>query len=119
MGKVYDLELRSEQFAQKCRELVRLIPIDLANKEDARQLVRSSGSVAANYVEANEGFSRKDFSYRIKVSRKESKESRLWLKLLYISDAELDKRRRLLVIEATEFVKIFNAILMKQERDES
>jgi four helix bundle protein len=86
MAKVYDLEERTEQFAKDCRVLVRALPKDIANVEDGKQLVRASGSVAANYIEANEAISKKDFAFRIKICRKESKESRLWLKLLLISE---------------------------------
>lgn len=73
MGKVYDLEERTEIFAKNCRSLVRAIPKDIGNNEDSAQLVRSSGSVAANYIEANESISKKDCVFRIKISRKESK----------------------------------------------
>jgi four helix bundle protein len=113
MAKVYDLEERTEQFAKDCRVLVRALPKDIANVEDGKQLVRASGSVAANYIEANEAISKKDFAFRIKICRKESKESRLWLKLLLISELGLDQMRKGLVTEATELIKIFNSILKK------
>ena len=58
------------------------VPQSKSNYEDAKQVVRSSGSVAANYLEAQEGLSRKDFFYRIKVCRKEARESGLWLRLI-------------------------------------
>lgn len=64
------------------RRLVNQLPRTVSNIADGKQLVRSSGSVAANYLEAQEGLSRKDFFYRIKVCRKESRESGLWLRLL-------------------------------------
>jgi four helix bundle protein len=113
MGRVYDLEERTKNFAIACRVLVRKIPMDVGNKEDAKQLVRASGSVAANYIEANEGLSKKDFVYRIKVCKKESKESRLWLNLLHIVDDEVKTVRCELLNEAAELVKIFNAIIMR------
>jgi four helix bundle protein len=75
MPKIYELGERTRVFAMNCRTLIRTMNKDLANIEDAKQLVRSSGSVAANYIEANEALSKKDFYYRIKVCRKESKES--------------------------------------------
>jgi four helix bundle protein len=113
MGKVYDLEERTELFAKNCRSLVRSIAKDIGNTEDSIQLVRSSGSVAANYIEANEAISKKDCVFRVKISRKESKESRLWLKLLYINDTGQNDQRIGLVNEASELIKIFNAILSK------
>ena len=56
----------------------------MINKEIARQLIRSSGSVGANYIEANESLGRKDFAMRIKICRKESKESIYRLRLLEV-----------------------------------
>ena len=72
---VYDLEERTLKFALAVRKLVKRIPKTIANREDAKQLVRASGSVGANYIEANEALGDKDFVYRIKICRKESKEA--------------------------------------------
>ena len=71
--KIYDLEQRSFQFARDCRRLVKSIIVNICNLEDGKQLVRSSGSVGANYIEANESLSKKDFRYRIKVCRNDTK----------------------------------------------
>ena len=71
--KIYDLEQRSFQFARDCRRLDKSIIVNICNLEDGKQLVRSSGSVGANYIEANESLSKKDFRYRIKVCRKDTK----------------------------------------------
>lgn len=92
-------------FAQECREFIKTVPRTIANIEDCKQLARSSGSVAANYIEANESLSKKDFIMRIKICRKEAKESILWLRLLVAPDD--------LVSEATQLMKIFGAILEK------
>ena len=75
--KHYDLEERTYEFAKRCRDFVRKLVRHLSHIEYGKQLLRSSGSVAANYIEANEAVSRKDFSLRIKICRKEAKESRL------------------------------------------
>ena len=80
--KKYDLEERTLQFAIDCRLFLKKLPKTISNSEDGKQLVRSSGSVGANYIEANEALSKKDFNYRIKISRKESKESVYWLKII-------------------------------------
>ncbi|MGB7054066.1 MAG: four helix bundle protein, partial [bacterium] len=82
--KQYDLEERTLQFAKRVITLVNRMPKTLPNIEIGRQLVRSSGSVGSNYIEANESLSRKDFFMRIKICRKESKESRYWLKLIQV-----------------------------------
>jgi four helix bundle protein len=87
----------------------------LSNIEDSKQLVRASGSVAANYLEAQEGLSRKDFFYRIKVCRKESRESNLWLKLIDADgDKTLEQERIWLANEADELKRIFSAIAGKE-----
>jgi four helix bundle protein len=82
--------------------------------EDVRQLVRASGSIGANYIEANESLSKKDFLMRIRIARKEAKESRYWLELLDPgSDASVVASRQALVQEAIELMKIMAAILRK------
>lgn len=80
--KQYDLEERTFLFASSVRELVRKLDKDIITVEDTKQLIRSSGSAGANYIEANEALSKKDFLMRIKISRKEAKESTYWLKML-------------------------------------
>ncbi|MFN4233505.1 MAG: four helix bundle protein [Bacteroidia bacterium] len=90
--KVYDLEERTFLFANNIRVFVNKIDQSIWNKEDIKQLVRSSGSVAANYIEANKKLGEKDFLMKIKICKKECKESLLWLKLLDLSNKELEKR---------------------------
>jgi four helix bundle protein len=115
-SKPYDLEERTLKFAKDVRAFVKKLPKTLANIEDSRQLVKASGSVGANYIEANESISKKDFIFRIKICRKESKESRYWLRLLDTeNDADLDLEREDLVRESTELMKIFGAILQKSK----
>ena len=80
--KNYDLEERTYQFAKRIREFVRKLPRTVSNREDVVQVVRASGSVGANYTEANESLGKKDFLMHIKISRKESKESRYYLRLV-------------------------------------
>jgi four helix bundle protein len=114
--KPYDLEERTERFARRCRELVRKLPRSITNIDDVRQLVRASGSVGANYIEANEAISKKDFVHRIKICRKESKESRMWLRLIYTDDSPgQNAERDALVQEATELMNIMSAIMRKFE----
>jgi four helix bundle protein len=114
--KQYDLEERTLEFAKKVRAFVKKLPKSITNTEDIRQLVKASGSVGANYIEANESLSKKDFIMRIKISRKESKESRSWLKLVDTHDnRKLEKDRNSLINEATELMNIFGAILQKSK----
>lgn len=71
----YDLEERTEKFAERCRDFIKKLPKATANFEYGKQLIRSSGSQAANYIEANESLSKKDFVHRMRICRKEAKES--------------------------------------------
>lgn len=94
----YDLEDRTYQFARSVRAFVRTLPRTICNIEDVSQVVRSSGSVGANYIEANEALGTKDFRMRIRISRKESKETRSWLRLLDTrDDAALNVEREKLI----------------------
>ncbi len=115
-NKIYDLEERTYKFAKDVREFVKKITKTMGNREDGKQLIRASGSVGANYIEANEALSKKDFVHRIKISRKESKESRYWLKLLDLNKKELlNRERKRLAGEATELMKIFSSIMIKSK----
>ena len=115
-SKRYDLDERTLQFARDVRAFVKTVPRTVANDEDTRQLVRASGSVGANYIEANDSLSKKDFVMYIKISRKEAKESRYWLRLLDTAGRESSEETRgSLVREATELMNIFGAIVRKSE----
>ncbi len=112
----YDLEDRTFEFAKRVRRSVKTLPKTAGNLEDGSQVVRSSGSVGANYIEANEALSKKDFRMRVKISRKESKESRYWLRLIDTGgETSVETERGALVQEATELMNIFGAILRNSE----
>lgn len=108
----YDLEERTRRFAQRCRDYVNKLPRTTTNIEYGHQLARSSSSPGANYIEANESLSRKDFVMRIKICRKEAKESCYWLSMTQ-SREEHEKEKEVLVDEGGQLVKIFNAIVEK------
>ncbi len=109
-----DLVKRTFEFAVKVRRFIDLLPKSISNYEDAKPLVRSSGSVAANYLEAQEGLSWKDFFYRIKICRKEARESDLWLRLINCGvNSDLKKESGRLAAEADELKRIFSAIAGK------
>lgn len=114
--KPYDLEERTFQFAKEVRAFIKSLEKTIANIEDAKQLVRSSGSVGANYIEANESLSKKDFVYRVKISRKEAKESVFWLRLIEETNelADVNKANEL-IQESTELKKIFSSIIEKSK----
>jgi four helix bundle protein len=114
MPKIYDLELRTFEFAKSVRAFVQKLPKTTCNHEDIKQLVRSSGSVGANYIEANESLGNKDKLMRLRICLKEAKESAFWLKLIHTGiTAELDTERKLLARETAELANIFGAIIIK------
>lgn len=112
----YDLEERTFRFAKDVRSFVKTLPKTTANFEDVKQLVRASGSVGANYIEANESLGKKDFMMKIKICRKESKESAYFLRLINESNY-LEKRDEAerLIGEAIELKKIFSSIIEKSK----
>ncbi|MCK5029590.1 MAG: four helix bundle protein [Bacteroidales bacterium] len=113
---VYDLEERTYLFAKNVRQEMKKVKKYFFNEDDIRQLIRSSGSVGANYIEANESFSKKDFVHRIKICRKESKESAYWLRLINDSTYENNnKDLKILYQEAVELKKIFSSIIEKSK----
>ena len=111
--KVYDLEERIYVFAKECRILVKSLPKTIGNIEDGRQLIRSSGSTGANYIEANEKLGNKDFLMRAKIARKEAKESHYWLKLLSVMNRSHKSHIEELKSEALQIKKILSAIINK------
>ncbi|KKT81467.1 MAG: four helix bundle protein [Candidatus Yanofskybacteria bacterium RIFCSPHIGHO2_02_FULL_44_12b] len=110
--KPYDLEERSLLFAKRVNGYVRKLPKDTPNFENGKQLVRSGGSIGANYIEANEAMSKKDFRMRIKISKKEAKETVFWLKLTQPTSEQINEKDDL-VKEAGELMNILGAILVK------
>ena len=113
-GKKYDLEGRSLDFAKEVRLFVREIPRTIANTEDVKQVVRSSGSVGANYREANESLGKKDFAMRLRIARKEAKETHYWLELIDTgSNIQLEDIRQRLKNEARELMLILTSIINK------
>ena len=113
MEKIYNLEDRTYQFAKNCRIYIKSLPKTISNLEDCKQLVRSSGSVGANYIEANKKLGDKDFAYRLKISRKEAKETRYWLKLLHDLNPQFSMQSEALLIEVEELRKILSTIINK------
>jgi len=108
----YDLEERTLEFARRVNDFVNNLPRTISNLENGKQLVRSAGSVGANYIEANESLSKKDFVHRVKISRKEAKESCFWLNLVTPKPEVLETKDEL-IKEATELMKICGSIIEK------
>jgi four helix bundle protein len=112
----HPLEKRCHEFGKRVRSFCRKLKHDIINVEDIRQLTKASGSVGANYIEANENVSNADLIYRLKICRKESKESVHFLGLIEVFNNELlDKERNELIDEANQLRKIFSSMLIKLE----
>ncbi len=112
--KYYDLEERTFKFASEVRVLVNALTKTIANIEDGKQATRSSGSPGANYIEANERLGKKDFLMKIKICRKEAKESRYWLRLLNnATNIQFKEQLEKLTQEAMELTMIFSSIMRK------
>ena len=113
----YDLEERTFLFAKSVRIFVKTLPKTITTIEDGKQLIRSSGSIGANYLEANEALSKKDFLMRIKISRKEAKESHYWLRLIHEThNLQNSTAAEKLIQEADELKKIFSSIVEKTKQ---
>jgi len=98
------------------RLFVKTLPKTTANFEDLKQVVRASGSVGANYIEANESLGKKDFLMRVKICRKEAKESVFFLGLInQNNNLENKSEAERLIQEATELKKIFSSIIEKSK----
>jgi len=109
--KRYDLEERTAKFAEEIIMLMRKIPHDLVNQRLIPQLVGSGGSLGANYCEANEAESKKDFQHKIGICKKETKETKHWLRLLAKANPQFKDEFRILWQEAQELLLIFSKIL--------
>ena len=110
---MYDLERRLFEFNKSILKLVAKLPSNKINDVYISQIVRSSSSVGANYIEANEAESKKDFRYRISIARKEAKETSYWLNLLLETNPLLKDDLDVNIDEVTQLRKILAAIYTK------
>jgi four helix bundle protein len=107
----YNLEERTAKFAEQVITLMRKVPYSPINKRLVEQLVGSAGSIGANYCEANESESRKDFIHKIGITKKETKETKHWLRLLMTANPEYNEELQILWKECQELLLIFSAII--------
>ncbi len=111
---VYDLEERTLEFAIAVRKFVKSLPRNITNYEDGKQVIRSSGSIGANYIEANENLGLKDFKMRLRIARKEAKETSYWLKIIKATnDNSFAEKVDNLILESEALKKILSTILNK------
>ena len=114
-SKLYDLEERTLEYSKRIIHLAKALPKNTINFKLTDQVIRSGTSMGANYREANETETRKDFNFRIRICRKEGKETIYWLNLIIEANPEFKERIKPLLQETTELVKIFAAILEKSK----
>ena len=107
----FELEDRCLKFAIRVRRLIKLLPRNVINIEDGKQVVRSSGSVGANYIEANENLGEKDFKMRLRIARKEARESGYWLKIIKEMNVNDSNEIANLIDEAEQLNKILSSII--------
>jgi len=113
--KIYDLEERCFQFAKDIAFFCKKLPMSIVNREYIKQLIRSSSSIGANYIEANECLGEKDFLMRLRISRKEAKETSFWLRLITETNNEAFKEEGTRFSnESNELKKIFSSIIQKK-----
>jgi four helix bundle protein len=112
-SKKYDLEDRTLQFGKRIIRLCKTLPSNTINFKLIDQGIRSGTSLGANYREANETETKKDFQFRMRICRKEAKETIYWLKLIIEANPEFENRIKPLLQETEELVKIFASILEK------
>jgi|WetSurMetagenome_2_1015567.scaffolds.fasta_scaffold302831_2 four helix bundle protein len=114
--KFQDFEDRTTDFAKRIIRLCRALPKDSINYSLISQIIRSSGSVGANYREANEAVGRKDFIYRLRISRKEAKETQHWLELIREANSEFEEKMQSLFQEVKEIRNILSSMISKSEK---
>ena len=111
----FDLFNRTEMFAVQVALFCRKLPREVTNHVYVKQLIRSSSSIGANYIEANDALGDKDFVMRLRIARKEANESLYWLNIIKRINTEHQKEAKALIQEVTELKKILSAIIKKKE----
>lgn len=112
-NKYRDLEMRTTEFARRIVRLCKALPNGTINRRLIDQIIRSSGSVGANYREANECLGKKDFVHRLRIARKECKETEHWLMLIEEANPDFSERMKELFGECMELRSILSAIIDK------
>lgn len=113
--RVYDLEERTTKFAESVIDFTKELPKDIKYQSIIIQLVRAVTSVGANYCEADDAQSKKDFCHKISICKKESRETKYWLRIIARTFPEYADKAKILWKEAQELNLIFAAILRKKE----
>src|SRR5690606_4513304 len=99
-GTIFDFEERTLTFAKRILKMVRALPQKDSNRVFLRQIARSASSVGANYREAGDALGDKDFIHRLKIARKEAKETTYWIQLIQDENPGLASRCNMLLQES-------------------
>jgi four helix bundle protein len=112
-GRAFDLAGRTAVFGERAIHLARTLRRDAVTIPLISQFVRSATSVGANYVEADEARSKKEFKYRISICRREARETQYWIRMIVAAEPNVNESARSIWVEASELVRIFAAIYRK------
>ena len=116
--KIYDLEERTARFGEWIIDFVKTLPRNIVNNELIRQIVRSGTSIGANYMEADGAESKRDFRHKIAICRKESKETKHWVRMILRANPDKTEECRKLRNESQELTLIFSSILSTKKKNE-
>jgi len=114
--KIYDLEERTAKLGEDIIQFAKKIPQNSINNPLVNQLIRSGTSIGANYCEADDAESGKDFRHKIGICKKEARETKHWLRMIAMACPELGKETVDLWQEAKELNLIFNAIIRSKKQ---
>lgn len=110
----FDLEERTAKFGISVIQFAKRVPIGEINKSLINQLIRSATSIGANYLEADDSESTKDFIHKLSICKKESRETKHWLRMITVANPEIKDEARILWKEAQELNLIFATIIHKK-----
>ena len=114
-SKKYDLEDRTLKFGKRIIKLAKALIRNPVNWTLTSQVIRSGTSIGANYREANETSTKKDFLFRMRICRKETKETIYWLQLIIEANPEFEKIMQSLLQETNELLRIIASIIVKSQ----
>jgi four helix bundle protein len=117
-GPKFDLAERTAVFGEAIIRFAKRVPRNPITVPLIIQLVKAGTSIGANYGEADDAISKRDFRHRIGITKKESRESKFWLRMIVAAVSELKPDARVLWREANELYLIFSAIHRRTNPDE-
>jgi len=115
-SSTFDLEDRTLEFAKRIIKMCKELSNNTVNFKLVDQIIRSAGSIGANYREANDSLSKKDFLMRMKITRREAKETNFWLELIIEANPDFQSKIQTLLVESVELKKIFSTIINNSEK---